>query len=185
MYRITIKNLETFPREIQFYKINRYMVLSPFNQTTVECNDYAEMEYYKALGNKKFDVNIEIDIPSKPEVVQEAPQITQKAETSKVIETINEEVDVTEDDLDAYVDTDILYDNTPDTQIILEPSVEINEDVKIKEVTEVASLEDLTDDQLKEIIKKLGIKTSVRARQKLIDLINVNLPDDADLSDYL
>lgn len=49
----------------------------------------------------------------------------------------------------------------------------------------VVKLEDLTDDELKRIIKSLGISTNCRARWKLESLIQSHVSDLSSLNEYL
>lgn len=52
-----IKNLATYPREVQYYGINQYMVLKPFEQIKVEnINTADKVSYYQSLECSGFSV---------------------------------------------------------------------------------------------------------------------------------
>lgn len=164
MYKLRITNLANFSREIQFYQLNKYVVLAPKRSVDLCCNSQAGLAYYQNLQRKQFKVSVLSspveDKPAQP--VNQAPVV--KTEAVPVIKEEKAEPEV-------------------------KPVEEIKEEA-VKEpaensVVEDVKLEDLTDRQLKDIVAKLGVSTSMRARWKLIDLINLNLPDGAKLSEYL
>lgn len=50
---------------------------------------------------------------------------------------------------------------------------------------EERKLEDLLDEDIKEILSNLGIVTKVRSRWKLIEIVNDNIPEGKSFTDYL
>lgn len=48
-----------------------------------------------------------------------------------------------------------------------------------------SSLESLSDQELREVISKLGVSTQLKRRDRMIDLIMTNLPEGSTLQNYL
>ena len=170
MYKIRITNLANFAREIQFYQINKFVVLAPKKSVDTLCNGGTALNYYMSLQKKHFKVSIlNTNVPEetppeakvllnqnpKPEMVPEKPVVTV---------TKKEEVKEPE-------------------PVVEEPKAE--EPEVVEEEKKEITIEDLSDRELKDVLIKLGVSTSARARWKLVDLVNLNLPDDAKLSDYI
>lgn len=80
--------------------------------------------------------------------------------------------------------------SSPRITVTISHESQTDSDQSTEEVQEakdfsVVKLEDLTDDELKRIIKSLGISTNCRARWKLESLIQSHVSDLSSLNEYL
>lgn len=169
MYIIHITNLENYSREVQYYRINKYMVVAPKKTIEIKCNDADCIGYYNSLKNKKFKVDIiETNVPK-----LENP-FTSIQKSEPVAHVVNE------------FKADVADTHHEDVKETIEPSVVEEKDTAIEETANKSlTIEDLSNEQLKQVLKNLGVSTSARARQKLVDLVALSLPDNTDLSTLL
>jgi hypothetical protein len=163
MYKIRITNLANFAREIQFFQINKFVVLAPKKSVDVNCAGGAALSYYQNLQKKQFKISIiNSNVPDEtPAEIKNFLKQVVKPAPVEVEEPVVEEPEVKVEPKTAPAEPEVVE---------AEPEV---------------TMDDLTDRQLKDILIKLGVSTSARARWKLVDLVNLNLPEDAKLSDYL
>ena len=168
MYIIHITNLENYSREVQYYRINKYMVVAPKKTIEIKCNEAECIGYYNSLKNKRFKVDIiETNVPK-----LENP-FTSVQKSEPVTHVVNESK------------ADVADTHLEEVKEAIESSVE--EDVNTQEeiANKSLTIEDLSNEQLKQVLKNLGVSTSARARQKLVDLVALSLPDNTDLSTLL
>ena len=189
MRKVRITNLANYARQIQYYGTNKFVIAG--SQATIEINcedgDAEELSYYLSLNKKKFKVTVIEARPvinkanevKKAEPVKETviePITPKKAETIEIIEEVNEVPETIEDveGIDEIPDIDILEENETE-----------EEPEEAEETKAEVTYDDLTDFELKKVLANMGVQTSLRARYKLIDLIEMNLPEDKTLADYL
>lgn len=164
MLQVKITNEETYPREVQYYGINKYIVLQPHTSVIIECKDSKEVIYYETLNTKKFKVVLEETVNQ----ISEENKI-ESQESSEVFEVSsllsNEQPNIEEEERNSEEGTD---------NCLLKPEAPISSSIL---------LEELTAEELKKVIQHLGISTRVRSKDGLIELIKSTLPEESvDLS---
>lgn len=166
--------MENYSREVQYYRINKYMVVAPKKTIEIKCNDAECIGYYNSLKNKKFKVDIiETNVPK-----LENP-FTSVEKSEPAVHVVNESK------VDA-VDTHLEEAKEVIEPSIVEKKTNSQENTAVEETANKSlAIEDLSNEQLKQVLKNLGVSTSARARQKLVDLVALSLPDNTDLSTLL
>lgn len=173
MLRIQITNKEAYPRQVQYYRTNKYIVVAPHGSVIIECknSDSREVVYYEALNSKRFRVTLEEvtdQISKENEKVVEPSKILEESEVSLPVVNQEQSFETEEEG------TDKESTDNSHSELGSEESI-----------SSYILLEEMTDEQLKKVIQSLGIKTRVRSRENLIELIKSSLPEEYNLQDYL
>lgn len=163
---ITIKNQSNVTKQLQYYRSKRFLTLNPCDTVMISNVTRSELKYYRSISG------LFVTVQGHPTTTINAAITIAKAKVEPIVEEVKKEV------------PDPVVEETAEEAVEDTTEEEIIEETPVEEV-KTLDLSKYTDEELKTILKNMGISTRYKLREKLENQIAENLPEGKTIEDYI